>query len=134
MSSTEQQPKPDFVIHFKGDSLAEAAAQARALRKTLLDSVAGVEVKLTKDSNETMDLGSILEIFIAVGGSAVLQEIAKGIAARLSRNRSARLEMKADGTLIVEGSPRDAAALAEAMQKVLSHRVRRPDDIEGGGE
>lgn len=120
MSSIEpEQAKPDFVIRFDEVSLAQKTAQARALREVLLDSAAGVEVKLTKHSNETMDLGSVLAVFLgSAAGVAVLSELAKGISAYIARDRLARLVIEADGKVIFEGNSRDAAAVAAALQKV----------------
>ncbi len=120
MSSIEpEKTKPDFVIRFEEVSLAQKAAQARALREVLLDSAAGVEVKLTKHSNETMDLGSVLAVFLdSAAGAGVLIELAKGVSAYIARDRPAKLVIEADGRVIFEGNSRDAAAVAAAMQKV----------------
>lgn len=121
MSSIEpEQAKPDFVIRFEAVSLAQKTAQARALREVLLDSAAGVEVKLTKHSNETMDLGSVLAVFLgSAAGVAVLSELAKGISAYIARDRLAKLVIETpDGKVVFEGNSRDAAAVVAALQKV----------------
>lgn len=105
-----------LIVHFDETSQARANQYASELRENLLDLyLQDVSVDVVRESQNTMDLGGILEIVLAAPAVVAL---ARGIQAWLSKRPTASIRIvRPDGTVIAIAAEdsRNLAKIVEAL-------------------
>jgi hypothetical protein len=103
-----------FEIVVTGKDVAQSQFLTAELVSALRLTAPEISVERSKDSRETMDLGTIIGVIVA--SNAVL-ELAKGLAAWLMKRQEAAVTIKKDGTVIATNL---TSAHVIELSKILS--------------
>lgn len=106
----------EYTIAFQTGSLAEKNKWAAALADKLRITDGVTDVKVERESSETMDLGSVLTVVLSSGATLA---VARGIQTFLTRYRGAMINIQDKGRKIKVGgvSGKDAARILEILQQ-----------------
>jgi small-conductance mechanosensitive channel len=102
----------EYIVEIHSASLRMAGALASSLEKQLKEQGFS-QVKKTKESPETMDLGTVLTAVVASGAATAL---ANGIAAWLQKNLGASVTIKKNGETVIKGT--NASGIALILDKL----------------
>ncbi|MEP1420533.1 MAG: hypothetical protein ABJK59_02030 [Erythrobacter sp.] len=106
-----------FLIHYAEGTDFERAQAASSLAEFLSASSSELDVELLRQSDTSMDLGTLVQVILAAPASIIL---AKGIADFLRRYGSGKFSIVTDdGEMVVEGLDRKATAeiIKQALEK-----------------
>lgn len=100
----------NYNIIFEGASIAEANKLAIEL-SDYLSTTANIQAIITKESEDTQDIGTIISIVL---GSTSLVALAKGLSDWLIKKQSRKLTIKKNGDIIGENlSSRDIKSILD---------------------
>jgi Effector Associated Constant Component 1 len=102
----------EYIVEIQSASLRMAGALAASLEKQLQEQGFS-RVKKTKESPETMDLGTLLTVVVSSGAATAL---ASGIAAWLQKNLGASVTIKKNGETVIKGT--NASGIALILDKL----------------
>ena len=104
-----------IIISFPGSPTADANRYAADLAAAVRSADRNVKAEQKRDQPDSQDFGATVAIML---GTASVTAIAKGVSAWLARHSGARIEIKADGSVIASNlDSRDTARIAEAFSR-----------------
>jgi hypothetical protein len=104
-----------LIVTFPGASTAEGNRLAGTLADALRDVDPTIVAQRKRERPDTQDFGASLAVVL---GTAAVTAVAKGIAAWLSRNSGARVEIRSKGEVVLVASgldSKDVPRIAEAL-------------------
>jgi hypothetical protein len=106
--------KVKFEISIEGPTPRETEQLATELYARLDGAARDVQIKRSKKSSETLEIGSILTIVLS---SAAFRAVGNGVASWLANRQKATITIKRDGTIIATGlTSADAARVAQFIR------------------
>jgi hypothetical protein len=111
---------PDFTIDFPGLTDAECCKCAMDLAAHLRALDPTIKAQSERESEETQDPGTYIALIL---GAASSTAVAKGIANWLARNSGVKIDIKAEGTIMVHNiDSRDVPKMVQALGEILGSR------------